>query len=123
MSDCRVSWNTNLYTVPWRYVGHTVLVREFESGRLQIEIARIRRGVRRRDGKSTRTWSSANLRSMNRSRWEVMCNERSVTGSSGRRTTVGPGLEASCCRLAGVRGVGRRARGDLCRISPAFAGG
>ncbi|AEJ43103.1 IS21 family transposase [Alicyclobacillus acidocaldarius] len=37
MSDCRVSWNTNLYTVPWRYVGHTVLVREFESGRLQIE--------------------------------------------------------------------------------------
>ena len=36
-SDCRISWNTNMYTVPWRYVGHTVLVREFESGRLQIE--------------------------------------------------------------------------------------
>ncbi|SFV07460.1 Mu transposase domain-containing protein [Alicyclobacillus macrosporangiidus] len=37
MSDWRISWNTNMYTVPWRYVGHTVLVREFESGSLQIE--------------------------------------------------------------------------------------
>jgi hypothetical protein len=27
----------NLYTVPWHYVGHTVLVREFESGHLQIK--------------------------------------------------------------------------------------
>ncbi len=27
----------DLRKTPWRYVGHTVLVREFESGRLQVE--------------------------------------------------------------------------------------
>jgi hypothetical protein len=40
MRDCRVSWNTNLSPVPWRYVGHTVLVRAFESGHRQIEYGR-----------------------------------------------------------------------------------
>ncbi|GGJ13531.1 IS21 family transposase [Alicyclobacillus cellulosilyticus] len=37
LNDCRISWNANLYSVPWRYVGHTVLVREFETGELRVE--------------------------------------------------------------------------------------
>ncbi|WP_026963121.1 IS21 family transposase [Alicyclobacillus herbarius] len=37
LNDCRISWNTNLYSVPWQYVGQSVLVREFETGHLQVE--------------------------------------------------------------------------------------
>jgi transposase len=36
-NDCRVSWNSNLYSVPWKHVGQTVWVREYETGLLQIE--------------------------------------------------------------------------------------
>ncbi|UNO48926.1 IS21 family transposase [Alicyclobacillus acidoterrestris] len=37
LNDCRISWNASLYSVPWQYVGKNVLVRTFETGRLQIE--------------------------------------------------------------------------------------
>lgn len=36
-NDCRVSWRTNFYSVPWQYVGHTVMVREIQTGVLRIE--------------------------------------------------------------------------------------
>lgn len=36
-NDCRISWNANFYSVPWPYVGQTVMVREFEDKRLVIE--------------------------------------------------------------------------------------
>lgn len=36
-NDCRISWNANLYSVPWKYVGRTVFVREFENGQIQVE--------------------------------------------------------------------------------------
>jgi hypothetical protein len=36
-NDCRISWNSNFYSVPWPYVGQTVLVREYEDKRLVIE--------------------------------------------------------------------------------------
>jgi transposase len=36
-NDCRVSWRTNFYSVPWQYVGHSVMVRELQTGILQIE--------------------------------------------------------------------------------------
>lgn len=36
-NDCRVSWRTNFYSVPWQYVGHNVMVREMQTGVLRIE--------------------------------------------------------------------------------------
>lgn len=36
-NDCRVSWRTNFYSVPWIYVGHSVMVRELQTGVLRIE--------------------------------------------------------------------------------------
>ncbi len=37
-NDCRVSWQTNFYSVPWQYVGRSVMVRELQTGTLQIEV-------------------------------------------------------------------------------------
>lgn len=36
-NDCRVSWRTNFYSVPWQYVGYSVMVRELQTGALRIE--------------------------------------------------------------------------------------
>ncbi|MDQ0191474.1 IS21 family transposase [Alicyclobacillus cycloheptanicus] len=36
-NDCRVSWKANFYSVPWQYVGHSVMVRELQNGVLRIE--------------------------------------------------------------------------------------
>ncbi|GLV14033.1 hypothetical protein Heshes_17170 [Alicyclobacillus hesperidum] len=35
LNDCRISWNASLYSVPWQYVGKSVLVRAYETGLLQ----------------------------------------------------------------------------------------